>query len=109
MENLPSIEPNKIDRLGRKTYDQEQRQVLLDHYHSSRLSRLEFCRHIGIAPNTFNGWLSKGKSTQKLSFCELTVEQSLDPQLTLSTPNGYQIDLSSVNLDYITDLLRKLG
>ena len=51
----------KLKKRKRIAYTQEQRELILNDYVESGLTRAEFCRQRGITPQTLSTWLSRDK------------------------------------------------
>lgn len=51
----------KLEKRKRIAYTQEQRELILNDYVESGLTRAEFCRQRGITPQTLSTWLSRDK------------------------------------------------
>ena len=106
--------PVRVDRIGRKIYNAQQRMELLNAFSQSGLSKADFADQHGLQHKTFAGWFreradqSSTGSSQQITFRELSVSSMSNSSVVIETPKGYRVQLPQVTSTDLVGILQSL-
>ena len=104
------MDTNENNTQGRASYTKDERQELMQEFHSADLTQAAFCREWNINPKTLARWLRAERDEHAaMSFCEVELkdEPALTTDVRVCLPNGVEVAMTIGSSQELADVFRE--